>query len=90
MPGTPRRGGEGIDEFLNNILGPSGDVTPSSVPGTPSRPSSSLPGPSVLSPSGRASSNGDVSSYDRISSGTTLANSGTDHVIDRYDLFSVE
>ncbi|KZP26626.1 WD40 repeat-like protein [Athelia psychrophila] len=83
VPGTPRRGGEGIDEFLNNILGPSGDVTPSSVPGTPSRPSSSLPGPSVLSPSGRASSNGDVSSYDRISSGTTLANSGTDHVIDR-------
>ncbi|KAF7973952.1 hypothetical protein HWV62_13910 [Athelia sp. TMB] len=83
VPSTPRQGGEGIDDFLNKILGPSGEVTPSSVPGTPSRPSSSLPGPSVLSASGRASRNSDVPSYDRISVSTTLANSGTDHMIER-------
>jgi dynein intermediate chain, cytosolic len=57
-------------------------LTPSSsIPGTPSRLVTNLPA-SVASMSGRASRQSDFGS-DRISSGTTMAHSSTDHIVDR-------
>ncbi|KAF8223518.1 WD40 repeat-like protein [Tricholoma matsutake] len=91
---TPVR--KDLDELVNALVGSpsrggseSGDLTPSSpIPGTPSLgPSVALPGHSARSipGSGRASRQSDFSS-DRISLGTTLAqssNAATDHVIER-------
>ncbi|THH27383.1 hypothetical protein EUX98_g6803 [Antrodiella citrinella] len=61
------------------------DSPSSSIPGTPVVQTSSLPGPSSLSLSGRLSRSSDVTS-ERLSLGTTMVQSvdgGTDHVMDR-------
>jgi hypothetical protein len=67
-----------IEDFINKIVS-STDGTPTSIPGTPR---SSLPG--LPGQSGRASRQSDIGSYDKASmGGTTVGNSGTDHVVER-------
>ncbi|KII85823.1 hypothetical protein PLICRDRAFT_115348 [Plicaturopsis crispa FD-325 SS-3] len=80
--GSPSRSGSRV---VSSGLD-SADMTPSSsLPGTPALGHGSLPLPSLLAVSGRASRQSDQGS-DRVSLGTTLAqsaNSATDHVIER-------
>ncbi|KAI0924765.1 hypothetical protein AcW1_006784 [Taiwanofungus camphoratus] len=88
-PSTVRRD---VDDLVSSLVGPSRGVDSaiespvSSVPGTPALgQTSSLPGPSALSLSGRLSRQSDAAS-DRISLGTTFVqsvNGTTDHVVDR-------
>lgn len=81
---------------MNSLVGSSsrsgldsGDLTPSSIPGTPAQgQTTGLPGPSTLSMSGsgRASRQSDFSS-ERVNVGTAPIqsnNSATDHVVERY------
>ncbi|KAI0923994.1 hypothetical protein AcV5_009371 [Taiwanofungus camphoratus] len=92
-PSTVRRD---VDDLVSSLVGPSRGVDSaiespvSSVPGTPALgQTSSLPGPSALSLSGRLSRQSDAAS-DRISLGTTFVqsvNGTTDHVVDRYAVF---
>ncbi|OSD02964.1 dynein intermediate chain [Trametes coccinea BRFM310] len=82
-----------VDDLVSSLIGGSSsrvdsavDTPVSSVPGTPSRDYSSLPGPSGLSISGRLSRQSDVTSDTRLSLGTTLIhsqNGATENVIER-------
>ncbi|KAJ8522741.1 hypothetical protein ONZ45_g723 [Pleurotus djamor] len=80
-----------VHDIIDSLIGPgrkgadSGDLTPLSVPGTPSLGQrDTLPGPSALSGSGsgRASRQSDFGSLG-ITLNTSATSSGTDHVIDR-------